>query len=187
MPIKNVWWCAIDTKYCSYLELKHRHVIAQGWPYLGDLSTLAHQFSYWRRNKDDFCKIIQLLGDASYEGKDWWNVDRQQGRAPTVIWNLMNIEKNDLVVGIEGRTVKGICQIKPKAAESYRHDAPEVFDYANTVGFPVQWIDWEPTVFGFTPVAPQLGVLGIRHVVGEKQKVIDAWEKYQASKSVQGE
>ena len=37
----NTYWLAIDTKCTSYLELKHRKVIAQGWPDLGDLTLLS--------------------------------------------------------------------------------------------------------------------------------------------------
>lgn len=35
-----IWRMAIDTDYSSYAEIKERHVIATGWPKLGDLSCL---------------------------------------------------------------------------------------------------------------------------------------------------
>jgi hypothetical protein len=37
----STWWLAISKKHTSYNELKHRKVIAQGWPDLGDLRTLC--------------------------------------------------------------------------------------------------------------------------------------------------
>jgi hypothetical protein len=35
------WWLAIDKNYTSYAELKHRKVVAQGWPDIGNLLTLC--------------------------------------------------------------------------------------------------------------------------------------------------
>ncbi len=48
----KVWWMTIIRAMGnSYLDLKHRKVIAQGWPYLGDLSTLVKDFdNHWLKN-----------------------------------------------------------------------------------------------------------------------------------------
>ena len=48
----NTWWLAIDKKYTSYEELKHRKVVAQGWPELGDLRTLL-----WSSPNGHFFKL----------------------------------------------------------------------------------------------------------------------------------
>lgn len=35
------WWLAIDKNFTSYAELKHRKIIAQGWPDIGNILTLC--------------------------------------------------------------------------------------------------------------------------------------------------
>jgi hypothetical protein len=184
MTVNNVWWCSIDTKYSSYLELKYRKVIAQGWPGLGDLSRYFSQFPDWKKNWKGFCQVIQNLGDVYYD--DWRNKTakhRQPHSAPTVIWNLLSIKKCDLIVAREGTTVKGICQIEQNGWESYRYDNPDVwneaFTYAQTVGFPVNWVDWDEEIFDFVPIPPRM-LLGIRALKVDKERVIEAWKKYQA-------
>jgi hypothetical protein len=36
----NTWWSAVDIAHTSYLEVKYRKVIAQGWAALGNLASL---------------------------------------------------------------------------------------------------------------------------------------------------
>ena len=64
----NIWWLTINRAMGnSYLGLKHRKVIAQGWPRLGDLSIVARNFdSYWRNNRPGFERLIQLLAYPIY-------------------------------------------------------------------------------------------------------------------------
>jgi hypothetical protein len=85
----------------------------------------------------------------------------------------------DLVVGVEGTTVKGICQLTKNGWESYMHHSPEAYNYAQTIGFPVEWVDWDPHTFGFTPTPPAKSVQGVAGLQNESQKVVDAWARYQ--------
>jgi hypothetical protein len=172
----KTWWLAIDKDHCSYLELKHRKVVAQGWCDLGSLISLKQFFP---NNKNEFEQVIQLLGDVAYQGRDWWrDRDRNSSRCPSVMWNLMDIKLGDLIVGIEGIKVMGICEMNSDGIASYRYDGE--YEYAQTIGFPVQWIEWDDSIFGFTPTAPSQGVLGIKGLNDESKAVIDAWENYKS-------
>jgi hypothetical protein len=55
----RVWWLTINRAMGnSYLGLKYRMVMAQGWPKLGDLSILTVNFAdYWRANRRDFEQV----------------------------------------------------------------------------------------------------------------------------------
>ena len=88
----------------------------------------------------------------------------------------------DIIVGIEGITVKGICELVSNGWESYRYDSPEAYNYAQTIGFPVEWVDWNPQVFGAAPIAPAKGVQGVAGLQNESQRILDAWRKYQSSR-----
>jgi hypothetical protein len=95
------------------------------------------------------------------------------------MWDLLNMRAGDLVVGIEGTTVRGICELKKNGWESYQYHSPEAYNYAQTIGFPTDWVDWNPAVFGFTPVPPAQGVQGVGRLQNESQHVSDAWGRYQ--------
>jgi len=174
----NTWWSAVDIEWCSYEELKHRKVVAQGWRDLGDLSSLLGSIS---QNKDKFVEVVQLLGDAAYTNTDWWSEDRKVERTPAVMWNLLNVRQGDLVVAVEGTTVKGICQIEQDAASSY-HYAP-AYEYAQTIGFPVEWVDWDAEAFGFAPTPPSRSILGLRGLNNESEAVKRAWEEYRKNEA----
>jgi hypothetical protein len=179
----NTYWLAVDTDHSSYLELKYRKVVAQGWSGLGDLVSLK---PFHPNHKKQFIQNIQVLGDISYNGADWWkNKDRNAKRCPFVIYNLMKLKKGDLIVALEGRTVKGVCQMPSNSLDlpsndlvgSYRFD--KGFEYAHTVGFGAKWIDWNEGIFGFTPTAPSKGVLGVKNLRNDRDAVIKAWEAHQ--------
>lgn len=167
----NTYWLAIDTKYTSYLELKHRKVIAQGWPDLGDLTLLSKLVK--TNNRKEFIAIVETLEIISYGDKS---------HAATVMWNLLNMKRGDLIVGIEGTTVKGICQLNKNGDESYKYLFPHVYNYAQTIGFSVEWEDWDSSKFGFTPTPPAQSVQGIAGLVQESSKVIDFWRNYKQIK-----
>ncbi len=173
----KTWWLGIDTKYCSYVELKYRKIVAQGW---GDLGSLVSLKQFFPHNQNDFFHVIQLLGDVAYKDANHWfntdKADRNPTRCPTVMWNLMDVKKGDLIVGIEGTMVMGICKMPSDGIASYRYDGE--YDYAQTIGFPVEWIDWDSNIFGFTPTPSNQGILGIRGLNKDSQAVIDAWKKY---------
>jgi hypothetical protein len=104
--------------------------------------------------------MIQALGDVAYSAEPWWRTqDRQEHRTPTVMWNLLNVQPGDVIVALEGTVVKGVCQVAVAGVQSYQY-AP-AYEYAQTIGFPVTWVDWDTTFFGFTPTPPSRGVLGI--------------------------
>ena len=161
----NTWWLAIDRnqRNASYEELKHRRVVAQGWPKLGDLRTLCTLVEKGYENT--FIRTVKDLHLIAY-GEEY------SSRASRIMWNLLSLRSGDLVVGIEGVAVRGICQLKQNGWESYQHHCTAAYEYAQTVGFPIQWVDWE---FDFKPVPPRLSVSGIRRLQNESKNVIAAW------------
>ena len=56
------------------------------------------------------------------------------------MWNLLSIREGDLIVALEGTTVRGICEAKKDAVDSYRYDnaCEYAYEYAHTVCFPVK-------------------------------------------------
>lgn len=165
----NVWWLAINAKTTSYLELKHRKVVAQGWPGTGDLTALCR---FIPNHRNYFDTAVQMFGDVAYRQHHWWHRDRVESRTPTVLWNLLNLRRGDLLVGIEGTTVRGICEMPADGCDSYRYDG--AYDYAHTVGHPVEWTDWDPQQLGPPPTAPNQSVNGLSKVQKERAAVIAA-------------
>lgn len=168
----NTWWCAIDREWSSYAECKQRGVVAQGWPGLGDLGTLLRLVP---DAEDAFKRIVQDLGDVAYAHYPRWNeLDRKPTRAPAVFWNLLNMRQGDLVIGLEGTKVRGVCQLVSDAVLSYSFDSR--YHYAQGIEG-VEWVDWDPAVFGFNPSAPAQGVHGIKRLAGESTKLVAAWRE----------
>ena len=165
----GVFWLAVDKDCSSYLELKYRMIVAQGWSRLKNLVSLQ---PFYPNHEDLFKQNIKALGDIGYKNKEWFHRDN----CGEVMWNLIKLKKGDLVIALEGRTVKGICEMPSDGIESYRFD--EGFEYANTVGFGVKWVDWSENTFGFTP-NPKAIPFGIERVVNDKERVIEAWKAYQ--------
>ena len=177
----STWWLALDRSCTSYCEVKHRRVIAQGWPALGHLMSLL---PFVPNHRQEFVQAIQLLGDVGYGvDEEWWQNDRKADRTPTVMWNLLNIREGDLIVALEGTTVKGICEARKDAVDSYRHDDPEAYEYAQTVCFPVAWRDWRQERFGFTPEPPAQGVLGVVGLQTMHDQVVEAWGRFKQSQA----
>ena len=176
----STWWLALDRTCTSYCEVKHRRVVAQGWPALGNLVSLL---PFVPNHRQEFVQAIQLLGDVGY-GRDTerWQGDRETGRTPTVMWNLLDIREGDLIVALEGITVKGICEARKNAVNSYRYDDPDAYEYAQTVCFPVEWIDWDEERFVFTPEPPNKGVLGVAGLQNMRDQVIEAWDRFKRSR-----
>ncbi len=175
----KVWWLTINRAMKNtYLGLKYRKVIAQGWPGLGDLSILANYFSpYWQENRPDFERLIQLLACPIYPA--------DAAKPPAALknlYNLMNIAQGDLVVAVESAqgagTALGICQAERNAWDSYRWDGPEPFDYAHTVCFPVNWIDMDSS-FTFHPDAPAM-IAGVQPMgASQADQVKGSWGLFQ--------
>lgn len=175
----TVWWMTINRAMGnSYLDLKDRKVIAQGWPYLGDLTSLAMDYEKrWRENRLDFERELRNLIRGSVYSEE---ADNPQ-MALLNLYNLFSIAKGDLVVAVESAQgagpVMGICQADRNAWESYHHDTPELYDYAQTVCYPVNWVDWGE-IATESPRPPAL-IPGIIPM-GKKQaaNVEDAWAAY---------
>lgn len=172
----QVWWMTINRAMGnSYLDLKYRKVIAQGWPHLGDLSFLVSYYhSYWREHRQEFEALLQLLTRPGYP-----NDTDKVPRALRNFHNLFGISKGDLVVAVESAQgagqVMGICQASRNAWESYRHDDPYVFDYAQTVCFPVNWFDWDEELID--PPNPPAMIAGIQSMgIDQANRIIDLWD-----------
>lgn len=162
----SIWWLAISKQHTSYNELKGRKVVAQGWPKLGNLVTLLPLVS--AGDKNTFINTIKALEQIAY-GATTSGAD--------VLWTLLNLRAGDVIVGVEGIIVKGICELKMDGWDSYRLDEPDIFEYAQTIEFGVEWVDWDTNDFGPPPTtpAPINGVAGLRN---ESQRIITAWEEY---------
>lgn len=169
----RVWWMTIYLPSgCSYSELKHRKVIAQGWRRLGDLSFISQHFDdYWRDNRVQCEALLKLLATPpNYPTTE-----------PSLLnlYELFNLEEGDLVIAVESdqqaSIVKGICQIEEDGWQSYVYDSPEAFSYAHTVGFPVTWFDW-PELGIAPPVTPNV-IPGLQTLDSPKA-VIEAWTTF---------
>ena len=183
----TVWWCAIDYNqgYATYDELKARNVVAQGWEDLGNLLRLGEITE---------SKISQLV-DRYNEGRP------EKEHAPSDTFkNLLNrIRRGDLVVGIEGQQVKGICKIL--AETRYIFNSADNFETVNNgtlalhsktangvfTGFnyphclyPVKWVDWTTIDSNWAPGAPGQGVKGIRRLQQAAPDVETRWNTYEA-------
>jgi hypothetical protein len=164
----------------SYLDLKYRKVIAQGWPLLGDLSILANNFgAYWLENRGSFERLMQLLVEPVYPADA-----ANPPKAFLNLYNLLSIAKGDLVVAVESAQgagpVMGICQVEQNAWESYRHDDPYVYDYAHTVSFPNEWVDWEE--IAAEPPRPPAMIPGVSPMgQNQVQHVQEVWLSYKTS------
>lgn len=161
----NIWWLAIDRDYTSYQELKYRKVVAQGWPKLGDLSILTGLVEHGY--KDEFVKTIDALNQLAYS---------EIGHASKVMLSLLSMKGGDLVVGIEGTTVKGICQLSNNGFDSYQLLSPSQFNYAQTVDLGVRWYDWNHSEMGNPPITPSQSVQGIAGLKKEYDQVKKAWD-----------
>lgn len=177
----SVWWLAIDknNKHCSYKELKVREVVAQGWPAFGDLSKKI-VFRY-PLTRSDIQTEIQRIGDQAYKGHDFWvNSDRNLWRAPRIFWNLLNLSAEDIIVGIEGTHVRGICELPKAGIDGYTYNPAH--NYAHGFGGSVQWVDWSQSVFGIQLSAPRRSVHGLARLSSQARSVEAAWKKYMAFK-----
>lgn len=163
----NIWWLATaeNDGYCSYNELKHRKVLAQGWSQLGDLSVLLPLI----KHEGQFQETINNLVECVYDGfKD----SRNPGR---IILNLLKMRQSDLVLCTEGETVKGIAKITSEPKYRY-DDGGGQYEYAQTI-FPItDWVDWDESVVSL-PTTAARGPVGINRFNGDKQAILDAYEK----------
>lgn len=161
----NAWWLAVDTSYCSYAELKARKVVAQGWPRLGDLSAYARMASN-AANRDMFEAGISRLCVERYGDDD--------GKASKGLWRFFQIAAGDLVVALEGTTVRGMTRMGTDAASGYWLDVR--YHYAQSIGNAQEWIDWDLRT-SRTPTAPAQSVLAAAQIQKERDLVFAAWAR----------
>ncbi len=167
----TVWWTAIDRDVTTYEQLRQRGVVAQGWPALGDLAPIL---SLVPTDRARFVHEVAARGDRGYAGQAHWQGDRHPARVPRVMWNLLTLATGDLVVGIEGRMVRGICCVG--ATVGYTHDPR--YEYAHSIG-PIEWVDWDESTLGKTPRAPRQSVVGIAHMGESAARQVDAaWRRF---------
>jgi DNA polymerase III delta prime subunit len=192
----TAWWMAIDLNdggepWATYEELKARHVVAQGWSNLGDLSVFS----------TDREILLSHISKHNQKGTD------APGKA--FINLLFEVNKGDIIVAIEGRRVRGIAEV---CYTNYVFDAdgsisgknPEQFskrdwfEYAHCL-YPVKWVDWDPSEGnngvciskaidwdnlglppGWKPIPSGQGFKGIVRLGNDKDNVIKVWEAYKA-------
>lgn len=162
------WWCAIDTENSSYEELKHRKVIAQGWPGTGSLESVL---ALVPRHQDVFESIVQQLGDVAYGDSEIWSKQREPSAVPRVFWNLLGIDRGDVVVALEGRSIRGLSIIQNPARECYRYRSE--YEYGHEIAYPVEWVDASEIEGIAEVIPPAQSVQGVRGL--EKQGDLVRW------------
>ena len=160
----NIWMIGIEINYSSYDELKLRHVVAQGWSDLGDLSNL---------NNNNIDQQISVLYQQNYP-----QPNRNKNVCRILRCLLLEMKPDDLVLGFEGTVLRGICQL-PKHFQ-YCYD--NQYEYAHIL-HPVDWLDWnEFSVFmppnSNQPCAGGQGPPGISQMRQQVDILTSAWQKY---------
>ncbi len=170
----NVYWLAIDKSdgHSSYEEFKDRSVIAQGWSSI-NLTNLFKPTAI--SNRALFDQGVLTIGQQVYGNYDWW-LNKDQYHVPRIMYMLASLKKGDLIVGIEGIKVRGICEVKINGWDSYYYDASSDLEYRNTFGGKVEWVDWCPYRIGKAPIPPAQSVKGIASLNKERSYVINVWK-----------
>ena len=139
----NVWWICIaeNDNWTSYKELKERHVVAQGYSGLGDLS----QFYNIETNEID-APLANLIDSKI-------NVPQRRTRIKkTFLALLSEMKPGDLILGGTGHQIRGFAELCGQSRYVYdlegelcpelKKDHPDrLFEYAQCL-FPVKWVDW---------------------------------------------
>ena len=174
----NVYWLAIDKNggFATYEELQDRGVIAQGWSSI-NLRNLFHPSL--QTDESLFKQGVLSLGNQVYSD-DWW-VQKDCYRVPRIMWMLASLKKGDLIVGIEGTRVRGICEVQTDGFDSYQYqiyykDDGRKSEYTNTFGGKVQWFDWCPYRLGKAPTTPAKSVKGVAGLWKEREHVLNVWK-----------
>lgn len=90
------------------------------------------------------------------------------------MWNLLRAQPEDLYVAIEGTEVMGVGKLLGGGAFTYRFD--HHFEYGQTIGYPMRWIDWRPQDMGPPPIAPAQSVPGVAQIRNECDLVVRAFQ-----------
>jgi hypothetical protein len=112
----KIYWLALDKngKHTSYEEIKHRKVIAIGWRSLGDLNSLTNDAI--QKDKTSFKQVVSIFGDVAYKNKRWWDNDKKY--VPEIFWKLFHIKQDDIIIAVEGTSVRGFVGLMRKSGYS---------------------------------------------------------------------
>lgn len=170
---RETWWLDVDER--SYHQLKQKKEISI--EKLNDLITLLPLYP---RHKNAFKSSIQSIGDALYENDEWWEKKgRDTAVCPRWMWELLAIKCGDLIVAVQTRTSPitflGICEMPVDGLTSYKYASDT--ERPQTIGNGlVNWIDWDKSMFDFTPKSPST-VDGIQKLKTEHREIVELWER----------
>lgn len=171
----TVWKLGIDVGCSSYLELSARHVVAQGWPGTGDLSFL---FGSDINKTERWLKKLHPMPNTA--------------KAQRTLTNLLSkIKEGDIILGYQGNTIVGICQIPNDFVYIYENSHASCVtcsptgrcEYAHCL-FPVNWVDWNTFLSTLPPgtLLPTLsagqGIPGIVKNNDDPKAIENAWRAY---------
>ena len=161
----TVWWLAASAREndCSYSELKHRNVLAQGWPDTDDLTTLIESHT----DKSSLEKALHKEIEKYYPNK---NKASDVHREKSLV-NLLRIKPEDIIVICEGIEIKGLAKVKEPLVYSYDGN----YEYAHQVSSVIEWKDWDSGKAGIPPKTPGQGPKGIEHCNADAKQFIKAW------------
>ncbi len=158
------YWLPIAVQHCNFAELEQRHVVAQGWADLGDMTDFIHQ----HQNVPDHERLVAITALIQQHYTD------AQETLPGRLTNFFfNLQPGDIFVAIEGIAVRGICSLCIPLQYEYNPN----YEYAHTWG-PVNWIDWETVSPDWRPHPPALGVLALAQIRNDHDRVVEVFRRY---------
>lgn len=167
-----------------YQELKKRKVLAQGWPFSGNLSWLF----YSERHPDLLNNLGIPINNEPLE--DWIPIFADNDKKAFNAFKrlLKEIQSGDLIVGFSGNQPVGICEIPNNFVYFYedRSDYENV-EFKNCL-FPVNWIgscgdlpleDWFSAGQGIQGIEKANKFHGI-----DEEGIQDSWDQYKKNNQI---
>lgn len=139
----NLWWFYTRNDTCSFNQMRERSSIPFGWSEIGDIQKYIKNKANWERQ---FKTFIQVKGDLAYVNDNSWYLNyRDLNMVPGLLWQILQIKKDDLIICIESGSaqtmgkpkISGIGQVTTDAILSYRYNP--AFSYAHSVCEGIQW------------------------------------------------
>jgi hypothetical protein len=158
----TIWRMAIDAANATYEEIRERHIIAQGWPNLGDLSCLYRACRAGQLNRQEAEEI--LSGLALHVG-----YNPQEARFTNAFYRILFcINPGDIVIAHQGKSPIGICQVSACMVYVFDRDGvlgvlpaqfhADDFEYAQCL-YPVNWVDWSHfQAFVLANIGPEINI-----------------------------
>ena len=163
----TVRWIAIDTDYATYADLQERHVVAQGWSRLGNMTDFILQ------NRNDIVQNVKQSIKNMLLNAQYANVQKNlPGRLYVYFFKL---QPDDILVAIEGVNVRGVCSLDEGFQYHFCED-PEI-EYAHEF-CPVEWVDWNDVSPNWTPQPPAQGVLAIANARQDGEEISTRYHLY---------